>query len=145
VLANGAKLDAEIEVIPLSARLRCLRNLHFDNGSIPIESRFEELPLVLCHPSDMLEWELPDPDRFTLYEPLRCPCADPVLELGRRTGELLLGLDLVGDFAPSEPVLTNETPRSPSLSRCVRSSGEPGAELDLTNSACGIVGLRLGL
>jgi hypothetical protein len=55
VFANGAKLEAEIEVIPLSARLRCLRNLHFDDGSIPIESRFEELPLELCHPSDMLE------------------------------------------------------------------------------------------
>jgi hypothetical protein len=116
VLANGAKLDAEIEVIPLSARLRCLRNLHFDNGSMPMASRFEELPLGLCHPSDMLECELPDPERFTLCEPLRCPCDDPVRELGRRTGELLLGLDLVGDCAPSEPDLTSETPRSASSS-----------------------------
>jgi len=117
VSAKGARLEEDIEVIPLSARLRCLRNLHFDGGSIPMESRFEELPLGLCHASDMLECELPDPDRFTLYGPLRCPCDEPVRELGRRTGELLLGLDLVDDCAPSEPDLTSETPRSASSSR----------------------------
>ncbi len=55
VLANGAKLAADIEVRPLSARLRCLRNLHFDEGRIPMERRFDELLRGLCHPSDMLE------------------------------------------------------------------------------------------
>ena len=71
VLANGAKLEAVIEVRPLSARLKCLRNLHFDDGNIPMERRFDELPRGLCHPSDILECELPDPDLLTLYVPLR--------------------------------------------------------------------------
>lgn len=55
VLANGARLDADMDVRPLSARLRCFKNLHLDEGNIPIDSRFEELLLGLCHPSDMLE------------------------------------------------------------------------------------------
>ena len=71
MLANGARLDASIDVRPLSARLRCLRKRHLEGGRIPIEGRFDELPRVLCQPSDILEWELPDPDRLTLYEPLR--------------------------------------------------------------------------
>jgi hypothetical protein len=71
VLANGAKLASDIDVRPLSARLRYLRNLHFEDGMMPIESRFEELPLELCQPSEALECELPDPDLFTLYDPLK--------------------------------------------------------------------------
>jgi hypothetical protein len=55
VLASGAKLDADIDVSALSARLRCLRNLHFEDGRIPIDSRFEELPRGLFQLSDMLE------------------------------------------------------------------------------------------
>ena len=146
VLARGARLAADIEVRPLSARLRCLRNLHFDDGSMPIDSRFEELPRGLCQPSDMLECELPDPDLLTLYEePLKWPCAEPVRELGGRTGELLLGRVFVGDLAPSEPERTSEAPRSSSSPMWCRSSGDPGAELEWINSACGRVGLRLGL
>lgn len=62
-------------------------------------------------------------------------------------GELLLGRpDLVGDFAPSEPARASEALRAAASSPInARSSGDPGAELDLTNSACGIVGLLLGL
>jgi hypothetical protein len=66
VLAKGARLLADMDVRLLSARLRCLRNLHFDGGKIPIDRRFEELPRGLCQLSDRLEWELEDPDLFTL-------------------------------------------------------------------------------
>ena len=55
VLASGARLAADTEVRPLSARLRCLRNLHLDAGSIPMERRFEELLRGLIQPSDMLD------------------------------------------------------------------------------------------
>ena len=55
VLANGARLAADMEVRPLSAMLRCLRNLHLEDGKIPMESKFDELPRGLCQPSDMLE------------------------------------------------------------------------------------------
>jgi hypothetical protein len=44
-----------MDVRLLSARLRCLRNLHFDGGKIPIDRRFEELPRGLCQLSDRLE------------------------------------------------------------------------------------------
>ncbi len=81
-----------------------------------------------------------------LYEqPLKCPCAELVLELGGRIGELLLGRALVGDLAPSEPDRTSVIPRSSSSPILTRSSGDPGAEFEWTNSACGRVGLRLGL
>jgi hypothetical protein len=60
-------------------------------------------------------------------------------------GELLLGLDFLGNVAPSEPDRINEASRTSSSSRCLRSSGDPGAELEWTSSACGRVGLRLGL
>lgn len=103
VLANGARLVAEMEVRPLSARLRCFKNLHFEDGKIPIDNKLEELPRGLFQLSDILEAELPDPDLLTLYEPLRWPWADPVRELVGRTGELLLGLALPGDLAPSDP------------------------------------------
>jgi hypothetical protein len=145
VLANGARLAAEIEVRLLSARLRCFKNLHFEEGNMPIDSRLDELPRGLCQPSDILECELPDPDLLTLYDPLKCPCADPVRELGGRTGELLLGLVFLGDLAPSDPERVSEAPRSSSSEIWWRSSGDPGAELEWTNSACGSVGLRFGL
>lgn len=45
VLAKGDRLVALIVVNELSARLRCLRNLHFVTGRIPRASRFEELVL----------------------------------------------------------------------------------------------------
>jgi hypothetical protein len=94
----------------------------------------------------MLECELPDPDRFTLYDPLKCPWAEPVRELFGLLGELLLGRDFLGDFAPSDPDRTSDAFLDfISSSRCVRCSGDPGAELDFTSSACGMVGLRFGL
>ena len=69
MLDKGPKLLAGMDVKELSARLRCLRNLHLDAGKKPKASRFEVLPLGLCQESERLECELPDPDRFTLYEP----------------------------------------------------------------------------
>jgi len=42
--ASGARLAAAMEVSELSDRLRCLRNLHFDAGTIPMLKRFDELP-----------------------------------------------------------------------------------------------------
>ena len=80
---------------------------------MPIESKFDELLRGLCQPSDALECELPDPDLLTLYDPLKWPCAEPVRELVGRTGELLLGLALVGDFAPTEPERNNVAVREP--------------------------------
>jgi hypothetical protein len=145
VFAKGTKLVPDIDVRPLSARLRCFRKRHLEDGNIPIDSKFEELPRGLCHPSDMLEWELPDPDRLILCEPRRYPCDEPVRELFGRAGELLLGLPLTGDSAPSEPERTNEGPPASSSSSRFRLSGDPGAELECTNSACGNVGLRFGL
>lgn len=69
VLARGARPAADTDVKPLSAKLRCLRNLHFEDGSIPAARRFDELR-ELCHPSERLECELPEPDLLTLYDPL---------------------------------------------------------------------------
>lgn len=66
VFAKGVKLEADIDVSPLSARLKCLRNLHFEGGNIPIDNKFDELPRELCQLSDMLECELPEPERLTL-------------------------------------------------------------------------------
>jgi hypothetical protein len=45
VLARGAKLDAGIEVMGLSAKLRCLKKRHFDGGRMAAPKRFPELPL----------------------------------------------------------------------------------------------------
>jgi hypothetical protein len=66
VLANGARLAADIDVRLLSARLRCFKNLHFDVGMMPIDKRLDELPRDPCQPSDILECELPDPDLLNL-------------------------------------------------------------------------------
>jgi len=65
VFTSGAKLVADIDVRELSARLRCFRNLHLVLGNMPA-SKFEVLPRGLVQLSDMLECELPDPDRLTL-------------------------------------------------------------------------------
>lgn len=93
----------------------------------------------------MLECELPEPDLFTLYDdPLKCPCAEPVRELLGRMGELLLLRNFFGDLVPSDPDRASDAfLKFISSSICARSSGEPGAELDFTNSACGVVGLRV--
>jgi hypothetical protein len=53
-------------VSELSARLRCFKKRHLEAGRIPMAKRFEELPRELCHESERLEWELPDPDRRIL-------------------------------------------------------------------------------
>src|SRR4051812_45917299 len=66
VFANGARLLADMDVKLLSARLRCFKNLHFDDGKMLIERRLDELPRGLCQPSDTLECELEDPDLLTL-------------------------------------------------------------------------------
>ena len=95
VLANGTKPAAPMLVSELSARLRCLRKRHFVDGRVCAERRFELLPRGLYQVSDVLECELFEPDLFILCPPLICPCADPVLELVGRTGELLLGLPLL--------------------------------------------------
>lgn len=61
VLASGDRLPAATEVRPLSVRLRCRRNLHFDMGRMPDPRRFNELPrgvLALA-----LDAELPDERR----------------------------------------------------------------------------------
>ena len=66
VFESGERLEAGIEVKELSARLRCLRKRHLEAGRIPMAKRLEELPRGLCHESERLEWELPDPDRRIL-------------------------------------------------------------------------------
>jgi hypothetical protein len=66
VLARGFRLPIGIAVSELSARLRCLRKRHLEAGRMPMARRFEELPRELCHESERLECELPDPERRTL-------------------------------------------------------------------------------
>jgi hypothetical protein len=46
VLAKGIRLFADIDVSELSARLRCLRKRHFDDGST-LASKLELLPRKL--------------------------------------------------------------------------------------------------
>jgi hypothetical protein len=58
VLANGAMLAAVMCVRALSARLRCLKNLHFVDGNQPIDRRLEELPRGVVERT--LEPELPE-------------------------------------------------------------------------------------
>ena len=62
---SGARLEALIDVRALSARLKCFKNLHFEAGRKP-SKRFEELPLRSGPLECVLEFELPEPDRFTL-------------------------------------------------------------------------------
>jgi hypothetical protein len=66
VLARGARLVAGMAVSELSAKLRCFKKRHLEAGKTPIAMRFEALFLELCHESDKLEWELPEPERLTL-------------------------------------------------------------------------------
>jgi hypothetical protein len=71
VLARGDRLVAGIDVSELSVRLRCFKKRHLEAGKMPETSRFEELPRMLCQESERLEWELPEPERRTLYGPPR--------------------------------------------------------------------------
>lgn len=137
VLASGARPAAEIDVSELSARLRCLRNRHLVDGRMPVGKMLELLPLGLYQVSDVLEWELLDPDRFTLCDPRTWPWADPVLELVGRTGELLLGrLFFVSDVKSPEggrprPISLWYIARDSRLSGLpTRESGDPGAEFE---------------
>jgi len=66
VSERGIRLTAETVVNALSARLRCLRNLHLFAGTNPDAIKFEALCLGLCQESDMLDCEEPDPERLTL-------------------------------------------------------------------------------
>ena len=66
VFARGAKLVAGITVNELSAKLKCFKNRHFEAGSAPVALVLNVPCLELCHESDRLDWELPDPERRTL-------------------------------------------------------------------------------
>jgi len=68
VFARGARLSKLREVRELSARQRCLRNLHLDGGKIATVNKFEALPLRYGPIEWSLEFELPDPDRFTFVD-----------------------------------------------------------------------------
>ena len=57
LLERGARLEEVIEVRELSARLKCLRNLHLEAGRIPRGNGPREW---------VLESELPDPERLVL-------------------------------------------------------------------------------
>jgi len=70
---------------------------------------------------------------------------DGFRELFGLPGELLRGRPFVGDFVPSEPDRDSLVVRDSPSPMETRSSGDPGTELDLTSSACGNVGLLLGL
>jgi hypothetical protein len=57
VLDRGAKLVEGIDVMALSAKLKCLRKRHLEAGKIPMERRLPPLDLEWwwCHDSDKLE------------------------------------------------------------------------------------------
>jgi hypothetical protein len=44
VLAKGARLDGEMLVRALSAKLKCLKNRHLVGGNQPSDKRLDELP-----------------------------------------------------------------------------------------------------
>jgi hypothetical protein len=67
VLATGARLDALMVVNELSARQRCLRNLHLEGGRKPETKRLGVLPCRCPHELS-LEFELPDPLRLIFVE-----------------------------------------------------------------------------
>ena len=69
VFASGVRPVADIDVSELSAKLRCLRNRHLVDGNMPIDMMLELLPRGLYQVSEVLECELLDPDRFTLWDP----------------------------------------------------------------------------
>jgi hypothetical protein len=87
VFARGTRLDAEMLVSALSAKLKCLRNLHFVEGNHPNDSKFEELPLGVVDRT--LELELPDDRRILGALVLPCATLEPCLELEGRVGEVL--------------------------------------------------------
>ena len=58
VFVRGARPDAAIVVMELSARLRCLRNLHLDEEMAPRERRLDEEPRGVFDRT--LDPELPD-------------------------------------------------------------------------------------
>ena len=75
----------------LSAKLRCLKNLHFVTGSVTEHSRLEELPERCWTPEWELEFELPDSERLILVELPRGYLKElSCLELVGRVGEVLL-------------------------------------------------------
>ena len=87
VFARGTRLATEILVSALSARLKCLRNLHLVEGRMPMDSRLEELPRGVVDLT--LEPELPDERRMfgALVRPYIL--VEPCLELAGRLGEAL--------------------------------------------------------
>jgi hypothetical protein len=62
VLTRGARLVVEMLVRALSAKLRCLKNLHLVEGNHPSDNRLEELPRGVVDRT--LEPELPDERRM---------------------------------------------------------------------------------
>lgn len=100
VLATGARLLTVSEVRPFSARLKCRRKRHLEDGRIPIANRSEELCLGVI--SCWLEPELPDDLRY-LGVRLGCDfCREPCRDVVGLGGELLGCLAESSIFLPSE-------------------------------------------
>jgi hypothetical protein len=134
VLATGARLVKLISVNALSARLRCLRNRHFEDGRNPLASRFEVLPFR-CGPELSLELELPDPDRLIFEEfVLACRYPEACLELVGRLGEELPVRVLVLDLSDPPLVITELFCGLALEPKCASPMGDPGVESDFARS-----------
>lgn len=139
VLATGAKLLTDNEVRPFSARLRCLRKRHLDEGSIPMASKSEALCLGVI--SCWLDPELPEDLRYLGvrlgYDFCREPCRD-VVGLG---GELLGCLAAASTFFPSEDPPLAKVCGLPTELRRSSANGELGDDTERVKSMCLALGL----
>jgi hypothetical protein len=86
VLASGARLVAEMLVRALSAKLKCLKNLHLVDGNHPKDRRLEVLPRGVVDRT--LDPELPDARR-TVGTLLRLTWPVTCRELGGLVGDVL--------------------------------------------------------
>jgi len=141
VFARGRRLEAGSTVKELSAMLRCRKNLHFVEGMVPRESRFDELPRGVL---DLrLEFELPD-ERRSCGVLLRPNDWDELFfALDGRLGDLLFCLRCIAALVSGDSSgIVVWCPAFSSEARLRRDSGEPIGYCNFTNSACLIPGLE---
>jgi hypothetical protein len=142
VLATGARLLAINDVRPFSARLKCRRNAHFDDGRIPMANKSD----VLCRGviSAWLEPELPLDLRYLgVAIAFDCAfCEEVCRDVVGRGGELL-GRLLEGFLLSAETSLLRAV-ELPNDARRTIPKGEFGTDVDRASSGCLYLGLPFG-